>query len=169
MNSKWTTLLLLPLALVLMGADGSCENKSSVDSRQEAQTAKIFSDMDRAVGFPAIVNYAERRQAKRILELRDSNPPTFTYTINWEGEKIFLCNSVGYGIPASVQFTNPERIAQSYSQGGFAILPQPDPNGLFMPTGLAATYVMCANPDEGGDPVPMYVEPEILVSPIKLH
>ena len=38
--------------------------------------------------------------------------------------------------------------------------------GLFMPEGLSATYVMCMIK---GKLKPVYVEPEIIVSPFKLH
>ena len=50
--------------------------------------------------------------------------------------------------------------------GGFG-MPQPEPNGLFMPDGLAATWLMLI--DEKGDIHPAYFEPAIIVSPVLLH
>ena len=51
---------------------------------------------------------------------------------------------------------------------GYAILPQADPNGLFMPSGLSATWLLLIDP-KTGDPVPTYVENEIIVSGFPLH
>ena len=47
-------------------------------------------------------------------------------------------------------------------------LPQADPNGLFMPSGLSATWVMLVNP-RTNKPQPVYIENEIIVSPFRLN
>ena len=49
----------------------------------------------------------------------------------------------------------------------YGTLPQPEPNGLFMPEGLAATYVMCVDAVRD-DVKAVYVEPEVIVSPFPL-
>jgi len=47
-------------------------------------------------------------------------------------------------------------------------MPQADPNGLFMPEGLSATWVMLW--DENTEEFrPVYFEPVIIVSPFILH
>lgn len=46
-------------------------------------------------------------------------------------------------------------------------MPQSEPNGLFMPDSLSATWLMMIDPDTG-EPRPVYVEPLIIVSPFKL-
>jgi hypothetical protein len=78
------------------------------------------------------------------------------------GKLHFLCNSIGYGLSASVQYTNPMK----YSNNG-GHLPQADPNGLFMPQGLSATYVLCV--DKNKKIRPVYSEPSLIVSPFKLN
>lgn len=45
-------------------------------------------------------------------------------------------------------------------------MPQPEPNGLFMPDNLSATWVFLVGKD--GHPHPVYVEPRIMVSPFKI-
>jgi hypothetical protein len=60
------------------------------------------------------------------------------------------------------------RIADSALNYGYAILPQADPNGLFMPTSSSATWLMMIDP-KTNKPRPVYVEPEIVVSPFPLH
>ena len=66
-----------------------------------------------------------------------------------------------------MQYTNPEVEVYRY-QGGYGTLPQADPNGLFMPDGLSATWILLKDP-KTGDARPTYVEPSIVVSPFKLH
>lgn len=144
----------------------SCNYRDSADGKQAAATEKSLAEANRQIGMPNITNFTERKLAKMILELRD-NPKlaTFTYIINRDGERIFLCNSIGYGLPYAVQFTNPSKLA--YSRGGSLVtMPQADPNGLFMPDALSATWVIMATKD---GPQPLYVEPQILVSPVKMH
>ena len=50
---------------------------------------------------------------------------------------------------------------------GSVVVPQADPNGLFMPTGLSATWLMMIDP-KTHEPRPVYIEPEIIVSPFPL-
>ena len=118
---------------------------------------------------PDITNFTERRLAKDILELRDTELTTYCYIVNLNGELIFMGEAIGFGLPYSVQFTNPEVIAHKhYNNGGsFGTLPQADPSGLFMPDGLSATWIMLKGPD--GKVHPVYMEPEIIVSPFPLH
>ena len=76
----------------------------------------------------------------------------------------------------STQFTNPERLVHGRKELGYATgdsssiqtIPQPDPNGLFMPSGLSATWVMLY--DKTTEEFrPVYVEPLIIVSPFELE
>lgn len=158
--------------LFLASADGcidSGDRRQSADAKQQAQTNLLLAEADRQVGMPNITNFTERKLAKKILELRDTEGlRTWTYIIDMHGQRHFLTESIGYGLPYSVQFTNPEQVAHrsSYQGGSFGTLPQADPNGLFMPDGLSATWIIASTPD---GPTPMYVEPEIVVSPFPMH
>ena len=80
----------------------------------------------------------------------------------YSGKLIFIGKCVGYGVPFSAQYTNPER---DYMNG--ATLPQADPNGLFMPTSSSATWLLLIDP-KTNKPRPVYIEPEIIVSPFPL-
>lgn len=114
---------------------------------------------------PAIVNFRERKLVKMLLEMRDQeNLVTYTYTYAENSGKLtFFCQSVGYGIPYSTQYTNPQKYVYN---GSKAVLPQADPNGLFMPDSADATWVMCRS--DRGEVKPVYVEPKVVVSPFKL-
>lgn len=161
-------LILTALALVSMG-NTSCEgNKNSAaDNMAAHETAQMAAEAHRRTGMPNVVNFTEKRFVKQLFELRDGEVTTFSYIVDLNGNLHFLCPSIGFGIPASIQFSNPERVAEDHAHWGLT-LPQPEPNGLFMPEGLSATYVMCADP-KGGDPRPVYVEPQIIVSPFELN
>ena len=119
---------------------------------------------------PAIKNFQERKLAKMIFELRDQEDLiTYAYLVNLEGKLIFLGKCLGFGLPYSVQYTNPQKVV--YSGGyerGFGSMPQADPNGLFMPEGLSATWLMMYD-ETTKKARPVYVEPQIIVSPFPLH
>jgi hypothetical protein len=122
----------------------------------------------RGIGMPAIKNFRERRLLKTILELRDQNDvSTFTYLwSDMQGKWVFFCHSIGYGIPYATQYTNPTKL-EYRSGGGWATLPQADPNGLFSPASADGTWVMCLDP-KSKDVKPTFLEPRVIVSPFEL-
>jgi len=143
------------------------EGVPDADKRQAQETQKRLLEADKQIGMPDIVNFTERRLARDILELRDQESLlTYTYLVSLEGKLVFLGESIGYGLPYSVQFTNPEVVVH-HRQTEYGTLPQADPNGLFMPDGLSATWILLKDPDSG-EARPTYVEPSIVVSPFKL-
>lgn len=156
-----------------------CEVRTSAptaDQVQTQETEQSMAEAQRQVGMPAIVNFRERRLMKMILELRDQEDLVcYAYAFSeMTGKFTFLGKCIGYGLPYSVQYTNPEKTwmesdhygsSNTYNDVGGTI-PQPDPNGLFMPDGLSATWVMIIGPD--GTPRPMYFEPVLSVVPFPL-
>ena len=163
--------ILLAGGIAMALAASSCDAPAqSSDQIQAQQNERLAREATQAVPMPAITNFTEKRMVKWLYELRDRpNYRTYTYLVNLEGKLVFLCDSVGYGINASIQFSNPEKLtrADMGQYTGDIPMPQAEPNGLFMPEGLAATYVMCSDPAKK-EVVAVYVEPEIVVSPIKL-
>lgn len=145
-----------------------CKETSSADKEQRKATEQAMAEAQRQVGMPNIVNFQERKLMKNILELRDREGLiTFAYIVDWQGNLHFIGQCIGFGLPYSVQFTNPEK-ATWVTSHGYLTMPQADPNGLFMPDGLSATWLMMLDP-ETGEVRPVYVEPQIIVSPFKLH
>ncbi len=152
------------IALILASSTrGGCSTDS--DEIQAEQQETILREGTSAVGMPAIRNFRERRLLKSILEMRDSEISTFTYLASPAGDLKLLCSSIGYGIPYSTQYTNPQKSV--YSGGGSFALPQADPNGLFSPESSDGTWVMCKNPN-GNEVSPVLIEPRIVVSPFPL-
>ena len=157
---KKSMILILVVGMMSVLLMGCLE---STDVKQRRQTESALKEADSQIGMPAIKNFQERKLAKMIFELRDQEKlVTYAYIVSWQGELIFLGKCIGFGLPYSVQYTNPEK----YYNG--VTLPQADPNGLFMPEGLSATWLMMID-KETGKARPVYCEPQIIVSPFPLH
>lgn len=164
-------LLLLMVVMLVVGCVGCVSETKSIDSQQAEVTKELQNQMNQEIGMPNITEFYEKKMLKKIYELRDdSKLVTYTYTTNLEGKKIFQFKSIGYGLPMSVQFSNPQKIAHNVGDfGQYAddiLMPQAEPNGLFMPEGLSATWIMRINED--GNIEPVYMEEEIFVSQSKL-
>lgn len=157
------------LYMLLAGAMGlslmGCEPINDADQTQKRQTEQLRREAASQVGMPAIVNFAELRDAKENYELRDTPQPTIAYLVSLDGKLHKLCDSIGYGLPYGVQFTNPQRV-DSYNHS--ITLPQPEPNGLFMPEGAEGTWVKCLDPADKKLKT-VYVEPRVIVSPFPLQ
>lgn len=137
-----------------------CEPNSDAVQRQQQEALSQQGNM--TVGMPAITKFAEKRILKDIIELRDKTPNTYTYLAGDMngviGEKV--CDSIGYGISAATQYTNPQRLGGNGN--GTVTMPQADPNGLFSPASAEGTWVLCKVPDS--DKIePQYIEPRIIV------
>jgi hypothetical protein len=149
------------LSVTLVG----CEEYGDSDDKQRAQQERILKEGTAQTGMPAIKNFRERKLLKQIIEMRDQDGlVTYTYTVpETTGRPVFLCNSIGYAIPAATQYTNPEK----YEYTG-TTLPQAEPNGLYSPSSAEGSWVMCTDPNGSGKTGPMYIEPRVIVSLFKL-
>lgn len=155
----------LLILLVLLMATTSCEIPASSNRIAAEKTETLLKEASRQVGMPAIRNFQEKKIMKYIYELRDQEDMVcYAYLVNRNTGRVgqFLGKCIGYGIPYSTQFSNPEVAARGYYS-----LPQAEPNGLFMPEGLSATWLLLIDP-KTNKPRPVYIEPEIIVSPFKL-
>ena len=162
-------------ALVFAHAQGSTEScnydQTSSDVQREKQE-KLVSEGVSQVGMPAIKNFRELKLAKDLYELRDQTG-LVTYTYLWsemQGKVMFFCNSIGYPIPYSTQYSAPESMQYWHateSRWGVDRLPQAEPNGLFTPGAAEGTWIMCQDAEKK-DVRPVYVEPRVVVSPFKL-
>lgn len=152
-----TIILILSLSS-LVGCD-----TLDVDTQQKQQQEQMLQDMQNQVGMPNIKEWTEKKLAKEILELRDTSKLiTYTYLKNLEGRFVYIGQSIGYGIPDSVKYTNPMKVEYST-----LAIPQADPTGLFMPEGLKGTWIQYINQDTGKREL-LYTESEIVVSQSKL-
>lgn len=140
-----------------------CDIEPGAEQKQARETRQMLQELNNQIGMPNITEFYEKKMAKEIFELRDNSKLiTYAYFQNLDGKFVYLGQCIGFGLPYSVQYTNPK----VYHVNG-ATLPQADPNGLYMPDGLSATWLMYINP-ETGDREIIYAEPNILVTQSKL-
>jgi len=155
---------------------GAAENS---DVKMMRQLDTLVAQSNKVVGMPSIVNFFEKQMVRQLYEMRDDPTyRTYSYVMNMQGEFIKICDSIGYGINASIQFSNPvkpgditETVHRDYAGVSLDLFPQAEPNGLFMPEGLAATYIVCLDPTSTPDNpklAPVYLEPDAIVSPFPL-
>lgn len=155
------------IAIAALAVTGCDPQPESADKKQGQATEKMQGEAVAQVGMPAIVNFSEMRDAKENYELRDKPQATITYIVDLNGKLHKLCDSVGYGLPYGVQYSNPQKIAASSHNVGYAILPQAEPNGLFMPASADGTWVKCLDPFDKTMKT-VYIEPRVIVSPFPL-
>lgn len=165
------------MLVVMLSLTGCADYQDSSDQVQQKQQEKILAEGTAQTGMPAVHNFEQRRQMKVILEkLDDANLVTYAYTFNeMTGKFRYWGQTMGYGLPAATQYTNPQKVTQScgesqYSNGSHwcveGTMPQADPNGLFMPASTDATWILMKDPNS--DAVePIYVEPKVTISPFK--
>lgn len=160
--------MLLIVSLMVFSLVGCVSEAPSSDKVQEKQQEKILQEGTRQIGMPNVTNFFERKMMKKIIELRD-NPQltTYVYNVNRDGQYVFIGRAIGFGLPYSTQFTNPEKRIGDGVEGEIATLPQADPNGLFSSDSTAATWIMLVN-EETNEPEIIYAEPEMVVTQTKL-
>lgn len=160
--------LVFSMTFALM-SNSSCEESKSTNQKLGEKQEQLMQEANRQTGMPAIKNFQERKMMKMILELRDQeNLVCYAYIVpEMTGKPVFLGKCIGYGLPYATQYTNPMATNRSY-RGGFEILPQADPNGLFMPASADGTWLLMIDPSTN-EPRPVYIEPRVLVSPFKLQ
>lgn len=163
------------IAVVLMSCEQQQVAKPNVDADVQRKTELAMQEANKQTGMPAITNFQEKKNLKWIYELCDQEDfICHAYLFNeFKGEVgQYLGQCIGYGIPYSTQYSNPDKFGTvnggEYGARNPYTMAQPEPNGLFKPEGLSATWLIMIDPNTK-KPRPVYVEPTIIVSPFKLH
>lgn len=82
------------------------------------QTAALAKESAMQAGMPGIPNFTEKKAVKWVYELRDEpNYRTYTYIVTMTGQFIKICDSMGYGINASIRYPNPGRPQEVKTMG----------------------------------------------------
>ena len=168
---KYIVPLLFISTLLLAG----CDMTPTADQTTAAQQENLQKEAIAEAGLPNIVNFQEKKLLKMIYELRDqANIVDYAYLYSqMTGKLVFLGKCIGYGIPYSTQYSNPEKIINLNNSGyGYSgtqpsTIPEAEPNGLFPPSSAAGTWIMLINPVTN-QPQPIYAEPDVIVSPFPL-
>ena len=172
---KMKKVLLLFAVVLSLGAMVGCTDIESgtkeIASAESEYTADLMKQINDEIGMPEITEFYEKKLAKEVLELRDdSKLVCYAYTYSpYTGKFIYLGKSIGYGIPYSTQYTNPEVMRTGGNSSGYwgATIKQADPNGLYSGDGLSATWLQMIDEETGSASV-FYYEPTIVVSQTKM-
>lgn len=160
------------VALIIMFVLIGCNRTKTADQIQAEQTEQLMSEVSAQIGLPNVVNFQQKKLMKMVYELCDKEDLIcYAYLkSDYTGKLIFIGKCIGFGIPFSAQYTNPNTLKRFNYAGGHSryIVPQPDPNGLFMPTSSSATWLMMIDP-KTEQTRPVYIEPQLVVSPFQLH
>lgn len=169
------------LAVMLAGCPSSTGTTTpSVDNQQAVAQETNLQEATRQIGMPNIKNFTEMKELKALYEARDdSKLITYTYLADLNGNLHFLCRSVGYGFPYATQFSNPHKLIDGAThQGGYSgwenyVMDQAEPNGLYPSPSSNGTWVNALNEEKYKTDgtisyLPIYVEPNVTVSPFKL-
>lgn len=184
MKRKNIFIILAMLSLLILSVGCTTAPTKNVEQQETRAVQDSLEEASRQIGSPHIDDFFEKKTAKQIFELRDNSElVTYAYTTNLDGKFVYLGKAIGFGLPYSVQYTNPEKLVNSYglsfsewwpvrNKHGTGdspkyTLPQADPNGLYMPEGLSATWLMLIN-EKTGEPEIIYTEPSIVVTQSKL-
>lgn len=165
------TVLLIALSAVLVSCEQSASSQSA-ETKQDERTERLLDEVNNKLGMPNIRNFQQKKIMKMIYELCDQEELICYAYLQSQltGKLTFVGKCYGFGVPFSAQYTNPEVVVsdQWYNGGGYGVTkPQADPNGLYMPTGSSATWLMMIDP-ESQEARPVYFEPSITVSPFPL-
>jgi len=160
---------------ILVGCDDVAPKADQIIQKQQENAMR---EAVAQTGLPAIKNFQEKKMLKALYELRDQEDLIcHAYLFNAMTGEVgqYLGKCIGYGLPASTQYSNPRKtidgcrsLGYCSSAAGILSVPQAEPNGLFMPDGLSATWLMMVDPTTG-KPRPVYIEPLIIVSPFELR
>ena len=163
---RFGILAVIILAIMFMG----CGSNSSTDKVAQKAQEVAHAEAEAETGLPAISNWQEKKMVKMIYESRDqADLVCHAYLMNTMHGTVgqYLGPCIGFGIPASVQYSNPRKtVWQTNGTPNRLSVPQAEPNGLFMPEGLSATWLFLLDP-VSGEAKPCYIEPLILVFPFK--
>lgn len=177
--SLFTVIIFIALFSLCVLSGCNRDISDNADAVQAKQTKTSMAEAARELGMPNIVNFQQKKNLKWIYELCDqANLICWAYTYSeYTGKFTFLYKCAGYGIPFSAQYTNPEKLVEGDHYFGYDVtgilnylnvMPQEDPNGLFMPTSSQATWLIVINP-ETKELEAHYSEPNIYVSPSKMR
>jgi hypothetical protein len=164
-SRKKFNLMAIVLSIVLAFTLFGCDSVSTAEDEQEIKTNQSLNQSNKTLGMPNIVNFNAKRTLKRIYEMQDdAKLVCYAYMQAIDGKFVYIGKTMGYAVPYSTQYTNPEK--EIYSNG-VATIAQADPDGLYHSSSTSATWIILID-EETGKTAPMYCEPNMVVYPFKL-
>jgi hypothetical protein len=123
-----------------------CPSHPNADmTEQNAQTAqqRIYDNNQPLPQY----NWSLERQV--LIDAQDSaargDASTSFFFVQGVQDPVFICPSLGLGVPDTAQLSNPDQIAPISGRwgGGATVIGQMDPFGVYTPPTSEGTYVIC--------------------------
>ena len=164
--------LLVLLALSPSDSNGCTSTTDEAANQQSQAQAQSLLQANEAVGMPAITHWQERRMVKDLPTRRSETSPSrpHAYLVNeMRGcPRLHQVHRSATGCRTAPQFTAPEKdIYATTSSSVHHNIPQPEPNGLYIPEAAEGTWLLMKDPGSP-DVKPVYFEPRIVVTPFRL-
>lgn len=129
-------------AIVLTG----CSHGPSVQQREQQQQTQDTQSLDNNQPLPHY-NWSMERQI--LIDAENASAfgtqSTSFFFVQGVRDPVFVCPSLGLGVPDTAQISNPEQIAPISGKwgGGATTLPEEDPYGIYTPPTSEGTFVVC--------------------------
>lgn len=162
---RLVSLVVLALAITACAASSEREVSRAVE-RQQAHYTTVQP-------IPFFDFSFERDVLIQLYNARNEARQTFSViTSQGTGTIIFTCPSVGDGIAADQQLTNPLAPFRSGGEGSIdisegTVIEQAEPNGVFSSKNTDATYILCIL--DNGDVAPVYTEQKVTSFPFEVE
>jgi len=137
----------------------ACEETTTADQRAAQQQEDVAKRAQDEVGIYQPTNFTRKRLANRIGQMLDSpNLATISYAQGLDGKLRCIGHTIGFPLPGATQTTSPqkwERIPTAVN-AGVSLVPQAEPDQLFYPSSMDATWIVLVN--SKGVAAPAYFE-----------
>jgi len=158
------TITLIFATLLLSACD--MRAGTSAETLDKQRTAQQMGQYSVAQPVPQFDFSLERDIVIQLYRARNERVATHTVWRSDLGTIEGDCPSIGYPVPYDTSLTNPLKIEKSYSQGGFAILEQAEPNGIYASKNSNSTWVRCVVEIGGvSHEAPIYIESRVTAYP----
>lgn len=150
-------------AFATLAALGACERVGTVgtaDQQAASQQEDLAKRAQDEVGIYQPTHFTRKRLANRIGQMLDDPAlATISYAQALDGRLHCIGHTIGFPLPGATQTTNPEHLvdADLGQYRGNLTLPQPEPDQLFSPATMDATWILLVNP-KTGQAAPAYFE-----------
>ena len=167
-NKFWIFNLFILISISIVNIGCKSHNTNTVDRIEQTMQDEMELNAHKISPLPDVENFVERLHLKHIYEVRDSATINYAYLFNQsQGKLLFLGRCVGYQIPYGTQYTSSQKL-EDYTSNNFLVLPQGEPNGLYMPLqGAIGSWIMLL--DDKNEPRVVYLGVPVIVSPIPLE
>lgn len=131
----------------------ACSHGPNAQQLEQQQQTQDTQSLDNNQPLPHY-NWSMERQI--LIDAENASAfgaqSTSFFFIQGVRDPVFVCPSLGLGVPDTAQISNPNQIAPISGKwgGGATTLPQEDPYGIYTPPTSEGTFVVCVG--AGGKP-----------------